>query len=516
MTTLVDFKTAGNSFAATLDISILCTGADSILCTVLSAFNSGGYTTITSVVLDPGGANITLTAGTATQSVSGSTNFYVNSWSNNYWYAGSLGTGTKTLRVTLADGSAKPQAWAMTRSGVSAISAPVEAFGANNAPVVTITSAVFRDVIGFCRMIVLDDTWSADPNSPATQISRVKSTDALFLRGGAWIEAGTASVVLDGNVRNASSVLSTEYWGLVAWSLTPSGSSAPNLSAPTGAGGGLLCSGTVVTDVGNGTLYAVATGSATQPSAVQVEAGQDNTGSGALRVVSQAVVASGTQTVASGAVTAGTRYLHYMHKDVSANRSTVSTTASFVVTNAAATAITMTGPSGGPNGSASSVFIIAANGVISGTVVVTPSSGGGGGTFTPSTVSISSGSPTATFTYTPASVGVKTISASNNGSLSNPTPISYTSSSTSGAYTLSFGPGYYITGSGPQLAKTAYWTIYPGGTIGSLTGIIPVEGSGTCDSNGVWTVSNVTSAGACLVIARDTDGAVFYDQCTAA
>ena len=96
-------------------------------------------------------------------------------------------------------------------------------------------------------------------------------------------------------------------------------------------------------------------------------------------------------------------------------------------TSAAATAVTLTGPTTGPSGSASSNFTVGANGDITGTVTVTPSSGGGGGTFTPTTVNISAGTPTATFTYTPASTGAKTISVTNNGGLSNPSNITYTS-----------------------------------------------------------------------------------------
>lgn len=111
----------------------------------------------------------------------------------------------------------------------------------------------------------------------------------------------------------------------------------PTLTSPTGSGGALVCSGSVTTDEDNGTLYAVATGSATSPSAAQVKLGQDHTGAAALRVVSQAVSGTGVQTVASGAVTAGTRYWHYMHEDVAANQSTVSSSASFVVTAAADT-----------------------------------------------------------------------------------------------------------------------------------------------------------------------------------
>jgi hypothetical protein len=83
-------------------------------------------------------------------------------------------------------------------------------------------------------------------------------------------------------------------------------------------------------------------------------------------------------------------------------------------------------PSSGTVGSPSAQFKVGVNGSASGTIVVTPSDAGAGGTFTPSTVQIVDGA-FATFTYTPASVGTKTISVTNNGSLSNPSSVTYTS-----------------------------------------------------------------------------------------
>jgi hypothetical protein len=94
-----------------------------------------------------------------------------------------------------------------------------------------------------------------------------------------------------------------------------------------------------------------------------------------------------------------------------------------------ATGVTMSGPSSGVVSVASTNFTIGVSpsgGTITGTVVVTPSSGGGGGTFTPTTVSLTDAIPTATFTYTPASTGAKTISVTNNGGLTNPSNITYT------------------------------------------------------------------------------------------
>jgi hypothetical protein len=109
----------------------------------------------------------------------------------------------------------------------------------------------------------------------------------------------------------------------------------------------------------------------------------------------------------------------------------------------AATAVTMSGPTSGTVSVASSNFTVGANGTITGTVTVTPAATGGG-TFSPTSVAISSGTPTATFSYTPASTGAKTISVTNNGGLSNPSSIAFTSNA-AGYSLLAHGSGVQTT-----------------------------------------------------------------------
>lgn len=92
-----------------------------------------------------------------------------------------------------------------------------------------------------------------------------------------------------------------------------------------------------------------------------------------------------------------------------------------------ATSYTLSGPSSGAVGTASSVFTVASGGSLASAVTVTPSDGGAGGSFSPTTVTLSAGVGTSgTFTYTPASAGAKTISATNNGGLTNPASVTYT------------------------------------------------------------------------------------------
>jgi hypothetical protein len=93
-----------------------------------------------------------------------------------------------------------------------------------------------------------------------------------------------------------------------------------------------------------------------------------------------------------------------------------------------ASTYTLAGPSSGAPSVPSTNFTVAlpAGGVVLATVTVTPHDGGSGGTFTPTTVGLTTAAPSATFTYTPASVGTKTISVTNNGGLTDPGNLTYT------------------------------------------------------------------------------------------
>ena len=93
-----------------------------------------------------------------------------------------------------------------------------------------------------------------------------------------------------------------------------------------------------------------------------------------------------------------------------------------------ATALTLTGPTTGTVGAASSNFTVAANGSLSANVTVTPSAGAGGGTFNPATLTLTNAATSGTFTYTAASAGAKTISVTNSGSLTNPSAVTFTAS----------------------------------------------------------------------------------------
>lgn len=93
---------------------------------------------------------------------------------------------------------------------------------------------------------------------------------------------------------------------------------------------------------------------------------------------------------------------------------------------AAATAITLTGPSTSIINSPSANFIVAADGAITGDVVVTPDSSAGTGSFSPTTVTLNTSNPTDTFTYTGTSLGARNIGCTNDGALDDPPDVAHT------------------------------------------------------------------------------------------
>lgn len=105
-------------------------------------------------------------------------------------------------------------------------------------------------------------------------------------------------------------------------------STAPTISAPTAtANGATAIDGTVDTTEGNGTLWIIAydSGHSAPANGAAVKAGNDGSGA-ALKSMSQAVTASGTQNVALTGVSgaASTYKVAYAHEDAYGNMSNVS------------------------------------------------------------------------------------------------------------------------------------------------------------------------------------------------
>lgn len=119
---------------------------------------------------------------------------------------------------------------------------------------------------------------------------------------------------------------------------------APVLASPTGVATGTTTATVgATTDEDNGTQYAVVTTSATAPSAAQVKAGQDHTGSAAVWAGNAAISTTGAHTHSATGLTASTAYYaHLMHEDAATNQSNVVSSTQFTTDAAGTTIITDT------------------------------------------------------------------------------------------------------------------------------------------------------------------------------
>lgn len=108
-------------------------------------------------------------------------------------------------------------------------------------------------------------------------------------------------------------------------------STPPTLSAAAGAQTGATTANlSVSTNENNGTVYVVVTTSATAPTAAQVRAGQNHSGTAAVFAGSQPVSSTGAKTFSAVGLSASTTYYaHYHHRDASNNDSTVVSSSSF-------------------------------------------------------------------------------------------------------------------------------------------------------------------------------------------
>jgi hypothetical protein len=133
----------------------------------------------------------------------------------------------------------------------------------------------------------------------------------------------------------------------------------------------------------------------------------------------------------------------------------------FFDTTGPASSFTFTGPSGGALNTASSNFTVTPNGTYNGTITITPS---GGGLSTPIVLTFNNSAASQTFTITATAVGPVTLTPSNNGTLANPSALTYatppgaptigTATAGSGQATVSFTPPA-STGGSPIASYTA-------------------------------------------------------------
>ncbi len=227
---------AGGSFSATRDISVnFGSAADRGL--LVLVFNEGnitpGGTPISSCVIDPAGANLAMTSGLDRDSIP---IISPGGRLRAFWAVGpSVPTGTRTVRVTCADGNGKPQIWALPFDGFSGASAETLSNGSTATPSITVPSAAGSTVVAFVHGYSHPDSTTIVPAAPATLVRRVVVADNPVFVGAIWQEPGAVSTVVDGAWTGPGPV-----WGIVGWSLTPSAggdTTPPVITGPGGATG---------------------------------------------------------------------------------------------------------------------------------------------------------------------------------------------------------------------------------------------------------------------------------------
>lgn len=137
-------------------------------------------------------------------------------------------------------------------------------------------------------------------------------------------------------------------------------STAPVLTSAAGTTtGSTTATGSVSTNEGNGTMYAVVTTSATTPSKAQVKAGQNHAGAAATFADDVTVDAIGTWAFAATGLTANTAYYwHFMHEDAATNQATVVSSTSFTTD---ATTATLTSPTDAKFGQTEATISVSTN-----------------------------------------------------------------------------------------------------------------------------------------------------------
>ncbi len=197
-------------------------------------------------------------------------------------------------------------------------------------------------------------------------------------------------------------------------------------------------------------------------------------------------VSIGTPTITTN--TAGTVVLTTGSANDTLTITDTSTGATATFTVSGATAFTLTGPSAGPVGAASSEFTVTPNGATTGTFTPTPATGC---TFTPSTLTLSGTTPE-TFTVTKSGAGTVNINGTTSDSLTPPANVSYTAkTTTTRTYTVTGGIPATTTG---FTAKNLDSTLWADRTT-----------SVTDQGGGVYSIGSV-------VVPADFSGIVVWDQ----
>lgn len=492
---------------------------------VLQGYIDGGASAITVISATAGGTMTGGTAGTnslgqATNiggTISGGTALTLESNVTGVSFLGSAGharaargvvtlTGVQWVQIRAGlvsdgtpDGNGKPTLVVSLYEGVSDIPAGAVFVQGSTSPSQAVTTTA-NDVAAMVFFTSATDSYTASASAPTVQRIRGTNTDAQGYNSLVWDEPGVAgTTTLQGSITGAftPTVAGTKW---VIQGTAGGDTTAPTITSVVGTGGAGSSSGSFSSDEA-GTAFWKATLTNTPETVPAYPA--------AMTGWTPQSMSSGPGTIASLGTTPGTYWLQIVGQDAANNRGAAPSVSasSFTITASPATAISLTGPSSGVNGVASTNFTVGANGAITGSVVVTPSAGAGGGSFSPTSVTLTSGSPTGTFTYTPASVGSKSIAVTNNGGLTNPAAVTYT---------VSAAPATQIVlplAGAPNLTGLDY-AVWSQARTRDLTAPI-VKGSTAAISGGSCTLSiaglGLAQGAVCWVEINNSDGTTTQD-----
>lgn len=203
---------------------------------------------------------------------------------------------------------------------------------------------IFKRISGSNTAIA--DVYSTTPVAGDTLTLTANGSALAFKLNGTTVASATCTDFLS-NTKHGIWSHSNVLASIDSFSATgiSSDTTAPTLSsASVSSVGATTATGNITTDEGNGTLYSVVTTSATAPSAAQVQAGQDHTGTTAAWSGNQAVSSTGAKTFSITGLSNSTNYYaHFQHKDSSNNNSTLSTSAQFTTATPDTTNPTLTG-----------------------------------------------------------------------------------------------------------------------------------------------------------------------------
>jgi parallel beta-helix repeat protein len=168
----------------------------------------------------------------------------------------------------------------------------------------------------------------------------------------------------------------------------------------------------------------------------------------------------------------GTKSLYVWAKDAAGNVS-ASLKADVIISDPAATAFTLTGPSSGNVNSASANFTVTPNNPYTGTITITPSGSGSTG-LSAQVLTFTNSSAAQTFTLTPMVAGNITLTSTNSGTLVNPSNIDY-----------------IVNAVAPDAPASV--SAIAGNTTAIVTFVAPVNNGGT--SNLTYAVSSIPAGG---------------------